>query len=63
MRAMYPALPDELDALIAAAHGRSATAEDLASVETALEGLALDPDARYEAICLAVLSSAEFVIQ
>jgi hypothetical protein len=57
----YPDLPQSLPALIEAAYGRPATAADLAAAQESLEGLTVDADARHQAICLAVLSSLEFL--
>jgi hypothetical protein len=62
MRARYPSLPENLPALIEAAHGRAATAEDTAAITASAMGLATSP-ARYDTICLAILSSLEFVAQ
>jgi hypothetical protein len=63
MHERYPDLPEALPALIRAAWGRSAQPADLADFEEELAASALDPAARYEAICLAVFSAAEFVYQ
>ncbi len=63
-RARYPTLPGDLGALIEAAYGRDADAEDHAAIEEALAELpAEDAEARYTAVCLAVLSSMELVAQ
>jgi hypothetical protein len=62
MRARYPSLPESLPALIEAANGRAATAEDTAAITSSAMGLPASP-LRYETICLAVLSSLEFVAQ
>jgi hypothetical protein len=61
MRARFSALPDKLDDLVLAAYGRRAAPEDRRIVDEALAGAPLDEPARYETICLAVLSSLEFV--
>ena len=61
--ALYPALPADLESLIPAAYGRAATADDLALVDEALKDAPVDPALRSETICLAVLSSTEFVVQ
>lgn len=61
MKLKYPELPGNLGALLEAAYGRAATSEDRAGYEQALMGLTLSANERYEGICLAVLSSAEFV--
>jgi hypothetical protein len=63
MRSRYASLPEALPALIEAAHGRAADADDRAAVDSALAGLNLAEPARYEGICLAVLSSLEFLAQ
>ena len=57
----FPSLPESLPALITAAYGRRATPEDGAAIDEALAGLSLDAEARYQSVCLAVLSSTEFV--
>lgn len=63
-RARFPALPEDLGALVEAAYGRAADADDRALVDEALAELAEpDPEARYTAVCLAVLSSTELVAQ
>jgi hypothetical protein len=61
MRERYPALPEKLDDMVLAAYGRHATAQDRASVDQVLGGSPGDDQARYEVVCLAVLSSLEFV--
>ena len=61
MRTLYPALPANVDDLMAAAYGRPATPEDLTAVDEALADVPLDDEERYMATCLAILSSAEFV--
>ncbi|HLU66679.1 MAG TPA: hypothetical protein VKZ63_10410 [Kofleriaceae bacterium] len=63
MQARYPDLIDDPGALIAAAYGRDATEEDLTAIDQALEGASLDDAERRRAICLAILSSAEFVVR
>jgi hypothetical protein len=63
MRSRFAALPENLPALIEAAYGRSMTAEDQAAVDESLVGLTLDESLRYEAVCLAILSSLEFLAQ
>lgn len=60
MRDAYPALPGSLPLLVENAFGRSINDEDRASVAVADE---LAEDVRYQTICLAILSSAEFVVQ
>ena len=61
MQQRYPDLPAQLPALIEVAWGRSATAQDLALVQEALTGLTLTAASRRETLCVAVLSSMEFV--
>jgi len=63
MRERYPALPEALPALIRAAWGRPAQAQDLADFEQELAASALAEPDQYEATCLAVFSAAEFVYQ
>jgi hypothetical protein len=60
-RARYPDLGEDPSALIAAAWGRPATEADLADVEAALDGAAIDSEERTQAVCFAVLSSVELV--
>jgi hypothetical protein len=62
MRARFPSLPENVPAFIEAAHGRAATAEDTAAVTSSAAGLPTSAQ-RYETICLALLSSLEFVAQ
>ncbi len=61
MKARYPALPADFGKLVLAAHGRPLDPSDSALLEEAMNGVALDDAGRYLAVCLAVLSSAEFV--
>jgi hypothetical protein len=63
MRERYPALPEALPALIRAAWGRAAQAEDLAAFEEEIAASGLAAAEQYEALCLAVFSAAEFVYQ
>lgn len=63
MHARYPALPGDLPALLEAAWGRPVAADELAAFTDPLAATSLDDDARYEVLCLAALSSAEFVVQ
>lgn len=64
MRDRYPSLPADLGALIENAFGRPATDEDRAIVTEALASAPeLDETIRYQTACLALLSSAEFVVQ
>lgn len=60
MKSRFPALPEDLNEFAIAAYGREVTQEDLELVETAVE-LSPVPEQRYEAVCLAILSSMEFV--
>lgn len=62
MRARYSALPEKLPQFIEAAYGRSATPDDTAAVTSSAMGLMADAS-RYDTICLAMLSSLEFVAQ
>jgi hypothetical protein len=62
MRTQYPSLPDgDLDALIEAAWGRAATDTDRAEIASTIG--ALPEPVRHESTCLAVLASAETVLQ
>ncbi len=61
MKALYPSLPADLDKLLVAAHGRPPTPEDSALIAEALAAAPVDDAGRYLVVCLAVLSSAEFV--
>ena len=61
MRARFPVLPDRLDDLVLAAYGREALAEDHAAVSEAVAAAALDSESQYQIVCLAILSSLEFV--
>lgn len=63
MRARFSALPDALPQLIDAAYGRGITDDDRAAIDAGLLGLTVDEPARYEAVCLSVLSSLEFLAQ
>lgn len=64
MKDRYPSLPANMPAMIDNAFGRPATDEDKANVEAALADAADLPEAtRYQIACLAILSSAEFVVQ
>lgn len=59
MRAAYPAFPDDLGALMAAAYGREIADDEVAAVWSATEGH--EADRRYQLTCLGVLSALEFV--
>lgn len=59
MRHRYPSLPQNLDAFVLAAYGREATNDDRAAMTEAVS--ALDAESKHELVCLAVLSSLEFV--
>lgn len=61
MRTRYPALPEKLGELMLAAYGRNATDEDRKAVEEAVAATALDSESQYQVVCLAVLTSLEFV--
>jgi len=54
-------LPADLDGFIEAAYGRVATDDEKATMALAVEGLG--PDATHQTLCLAIFTSAEFVIQ
>lgn len=60
MRTRYPALPEDVNELAIAAYGREVDQADLETLDEAVNGV-IDADQRYEAVCLAVLSSMEFV--
>lgn len=62
MHAKYSALPDKLPAFVEAAYGRAATPDDTAAVTSSEMGLPTSAT-RYETICVAMLSSLEFVAQ
>lgn len=60
----YPNLPEDLNALILASYGREATEKDLEIVDDILPPDAkLNPAQRHQMICIAVLSSMEFMAQ
>ncbi len=61
MKNRYPDLPTSLGPFVEAAYGRAATAADLAAIDDAMMGLTLTPEERRDAVCLAVLSSMEFL--
>ncbi len=62
MQERYPQLPEQANELMIAAYGREAQQEDLALVEDTLAEIGMtDAATRYRAVCLAVLSSVEFV--
>lgn len=63
MAIAYPTLPEELNAMLLAAYGREATPEDLADYDAVLADATLSDADRYEAVCLTVLTSSEFVAQ
>ena len=63
MASNYPFLPEHLNEMLQAAYGREATQEDLADYESILSDVTLSDADRYEAVCLAVLTSTEFVAQ
>ncbi len=56
-------MPAKLPALIEAAYGRPASAEETAVLTESLTGLDLAPDRVVETVCVAILSSLEFVAQ
>lgn len=61
MRERYPYLPEHLNELLTEAYGREATADDLALYEDVLATSTAPEAETYEAVCLAVLTSTEFV--
>lgn len=63
MHARFPAFPDALDDLMAAAYGAVAGPDKLADYENLLGDASLDDAARYDTICASVLSALEFVAQ
>jgi hypothetical protein len=62
MHARYASLPENIPAFVEAAYGRAATPDDTAAVTASAMGL-MTSTGRYETICLAMLSSLEFVAQ
>lgn len=63
MAQRFPALPENVDALFAAAYGRAASTEEVGEIQAAINAQNLDEAGRYESTCLAVLTSSEFVAQ
>lgn len=64
MRARFPTLPEHMNELVIAAYGREAGEDDLQLVEEVLAEVPLQDEAtRYQTLCLAILSSTEFVAQ
>lgn len=61
MRTRYPALPQHLGDLVLAAYGRHVTEEDRTAVQETVVATALDSESQYQLVCLAILSSLEFV--
>lgn len=61
MASRYPALPEHLNELVTEAYGREATMEDLEIFEDAIAEEQLADAERYQAVCIAVLTSSEFV--
>lgn len=62
MAVRYPSLPDDVDGLWAAAHLRPISEEERSDLTT-IDVTNLDAAGQYQAYCVAVLSSAEFVAQ
>ena len=62
-RSRFSGLPHYLNNFIPAAYGRPADAADQALLDEALACLVLTEDERYEAVCLALLSSTELVLR
>ena len=63
MLARYPSLPESSSELLEAAYGRSITEQDTADMTAALGSLPLSVESRTQTMCLAVLSSLEFLAQ
>lgn len=63
MHATFPAFPDALDDLMAAAYGTAAGPDQLADYEDLLGDATLDDASRYDSICASVLTALEFVAQ
>ena len=63
MTKKFAALPANLDAFVEAAYGRSLVAQDTADVQASLQGITLTATQRYQTMCLALLSSMEFLTQ
>ena len=61
MKAKYPALPDDLPALIRAAWGHVPSADDTADFQNAITESGGTPAVNYESTCMAVFTAAEFV--
>jgi hypothetical protein len=61
MKAKYPALPENLPALIRAAWGHMPSAEDTADFADAIAASGGEPAVNYESTCMAVFTAAEFV--
>lgn len=60
IQSRFPALPEDVNELTLAAYGREVNQDDLELIDAAVAP-STSPEQRYEAICLAVLSSMEFV--
>lgn len=63
MRQRFPTLPEHLNELILSAYGREADEQDLIAVEDIVQDASLDEATRYQTLCLATLSSMEFIAQ
>jgi hypothetical protein len=63
MKALFPALPENMPQLIKAAWGRVPTAEETAEFNTAITEAALPANESYEATCMTVFTAAEFVFR
>jgi hypothetical protein len=61
MKAKYPALPENMAALIRAAWGHVPSADDTDDFRAAIAASAGDATVNYESICMAVFTAAEFV--
>ena len=62
-KARYPDWRTSLPAFVMAAHAREVLARDLEEVEAVLADASLPDGIKHRAICVALLSSAEFVTQ
>ncbi len=63
MATRYADLPADLDSLVTNAYGRPVTEADRADFQAVLGSVELSDADRYEAVCLTILTSSEFVAQ
>lgn len=63
IKARFPGFPDHLDDLMTAAYGEAPEPAELAAYDNLLGDASFDDLTRYELVCVAVLSSLEFVAQ